>query len=179
MPTVPFIPRGAEYCYYYKALMRYFIGIQIKGLSLPVLVQWVLLLIQGSCPSSVRRSNLLCIFWSVLWLSLWTIGWQESILECFILLNVCNLLTMICSSKMFRFGREHFYQVLVAMKLDGSRSSSILCRRKGTDIKNRAQYFPADICLLIFLQRMAFPCRFVDLVNIFGLPTNRICNIYH
>ena len=32
---------------------------------------------------------------------------------------------------------------------------------------------------MIVLRRMAFPCRFVDLVNIFGLPTNRICDIYH
>jgi hypothetical protein len=79
--------------------------------------------------------------------------------------------------KMFRFRREHFYKMLAAMKLDGSRS--ILCGRKGAGIRNRAQYFPADICIMIVLRRMAFPCRFVDLVNIFGLPTNRICDIYH
>lgn len=78
--------------------------------------------------------------------------------------------------KMFRFRREHFNRVLTAMKLDGK---SILCGRKGTGSRNRAQHFPADICLLIVLRRMAFPCRFVDLVNVFGLPTNRICDIYH
>ncbi len=47
----------------------------------------------------------------------------------------------------------------------------ILCGRAGAGIRSRAQFFPADICLMLALRRMAFPFRFVDLVNIFGLPT--------
>ena len=76
----------------------------------------------------------------------------------------------ICSS-MFRFRRKHFYQVLTAMKLDGSKS--MLCGRKGPGTRNRAQCFPADCCLMtvLVLQRMACPCRFVDFVIVCGLST--------
>jgi hypothetical protein len=73
--------------------------------------------------------------------------------------------------KMFRFRRADFYRIISAMRLSGK---SILCGRKG-----KAQYFPADLCLLIVLRRLAYPCRFVDLVNVFGLPSNRICDIFH
>ena len=51
--------------------------------------------------------------------------------------------------KMVRFRREHFYQVLTAIKLDGRKS--ILCGRKGPGIRNRAQYFLADFYLMIVL----------------------------
>ena len=73
--------------------------------------------------------------------------------------------------KMFRFRREQFTELLKAFRLG---NKSILCGRKG-----REQYFPADVCLMVVLRRFAFPCRFVDLVNIFGLPTHRICDIFH
>ena len=32
---------------------------------------------------------------------------------------------------------------------------------------------------MIVLRRMAYPIRFSDLVNIFGLPAHRICEIFH
>ena len=76
----------------------------------------------------------------------------KSMLAHFILLKVCNVPTQ-------------------GMQL-------ILCRRRGAGHKSRAQHFPADLshdCTL----KMAFPCRYVDLVNVFGLPTNRKCYIYH
>ena len=49
-----------------------------------------------------------------------------------------------------------------------------LCGGKGHN-----QYFPADICLMIVMRRLAFPSRFIDLVLIFGIPSNRICDIFH
>ena len=87
MPSVRFIPRGAEYRYYYKALERYFIGNQIKGLSVAVLVQCVLLLKQGSCPSSGCRRKLLCPFGSALpdvfvWRHDQNICWNVYVTKC-------------------------------------------------------------------------------------------------
>ena len=71
--------------------------------------------------------------------------------------------------KMFR--RNDVDHVLDVMKLSGT---SISCGRA-----RRSQYFSAEICLRIVLRRLAYPCRFVDLVDIFGLPSNRICDIFH
>ena len=45
--------------------------------------------------------------------------------------------------------------------------------------KNKAQYFPADICMMDLMRRHAYPCRFADMVLIFGIPSNRLCDIYH
>jgi hypothetical protein len=73
--------------------------------------------------------------------------------------------------KMFRFRRTDFYRMISGKRLSGK---SIRCGRK-----DKAQYFRADICLLVVLRRPAYPCRFVDLVNVFGLPSNRICDIFH
>ena len=67
----------------------------------------------------------------------------------------------------FRFKKEEFIRIMDAMNLTGK---SILCGRKG-----RAQYFPADI--MILLRSLAFLSRFVDLVLIFGIPSNRVCEI--
>ena len=177
MPTVRFISRGAEYRYYYKCLERYFIGNQIKALSLAVLTQCIVLSRHGSCPSHIRRRRLLCIIGTALCIKSLHERMTKKHVGTFYPTQHMQTFDDDLFFKMFRFRREHFYQVLTAMKLDGSKS--ILCGRKGPGIKNRAQYFPADLCLMIVLRRMAFPCRFVDLVNIFGLPTNRICDIYH
>jgi hypothetical protein len=46
-------------------------------------------------------------------------------------------------------------------------------------IKQEGQRFPADILLMVVLRRLAYPCRFVDLVNIFGILSNRLCDIFH
>ena len=66
MPTVWFIPRGAEYRYYYNCLERYFIGKYIKTLSLLVLTQCFVLFRQGSVPSAIRWRKLLSIIGTAL-----------------------------------------------------------------------------------------------------------------
>ena len=71
----------------------------------------------------------------------------------------------------FRFKKAEFLHIMDLMHLTGKH---ILCGRK-----HKAQYFPADICLMVLLRRLAFPSRFVDLVLVFGIPSNRICDIYH
>jgi hypothetical protein len=72
---------------------------------------------------------------------------------------------------MFRFRRHHFLHMMDAM---GLRNKSIFCGRR-----KKGQSFPADICLMVVLRRLAYPCRFNDLVNVFGIPSNRICDIFH
>ena len=71
----------------------------------------------------------------------------------------------------FRFRKHEFLDILHAMQLSGK---YILCGRK-----NKAQYFPADICMMVLMRRLAYPCRFADMVLIFGIPSNRLCDIYH
>ena len=71
----------------------------------------------------------------------------------------------------FRFKKEEFLCCIDAMHLTGK---YILCGGKG-----HSQYFPADICLMVVMSRLAFPSRFVDLVLIFGIPSGRICDIFH
>ena len=100
MQTVRFMPREAEYRYYYKCIERYFMGKQIETLSHAVLAQCVVLFRQGCAPTSFRGRKLLCIIGSALFKSLCTIEWPKNMLECFILLNEYNhYSTMICSSK--------------------------------------------------------------------------------
>jgi hypothetical protein len=72
---------------------------------------------------------------------------------------------------MFRFRKLHFFRMMDAM---GLRNRTIFCGRK-----RKGQRFPADICLMVVLRRLAYPCRFVDLVNMFGIPSNRLCDIFH
>ena len=71
----------------------------------------------------------------------------------------------------FRFKRPELRRLMAAMHLT---DKFILCGRKG-----KAQYFPADICMMILLRCLAYPSLFVDLLLIFGLPSNRICYIFH
>ena len=79
--------------------------------------------------------------------------------------------TDVSFEKMFRFRRPDFFRMLDAMNL---RDKSICCGRSG-----RGTYFPADICFMVVLRRLAFPCRFFDMVNMFGIPSNRLCDIFH
>ena len=37
----------------------------------------------------------------------------------------------------------------------------------------------ADICFMVLLRRLADPCRFFDMVEDFGMPSNRLCEIFH
>lgn len=141
-----FIPRGAEYRYYYKCLERYFIGKKIQTLSVAVLriafnlwgKEAVLrLFIGGNCFASLEVRSVL---------SHCTIRCTKKYVGTFYPIQRKQSLDDDLFFKMFRFRREHFCQMLTAMKV---------------------------------LRRMGFPCKFVDLVNIFGLLTNRICDVYH
>ena len=71
----------------------------------------------------------------------------------------------------FRFKRPEFRRLMSAMHLS---DKFILLSRKG-----RAQYFPTDICMTILLRRVEYSSRFVDILLIFRLPSNRICDIFH
>ncbi len=72
---------------------------------------------------------------------------------------------------MFTFQKVHFFHMMDAM---GLRIKILFCGRK-----RKGQKFPADICLMVILQRLAYPCRFVDLMNIFWIQSNRLCDIFH
>ena len=71
----------------------------------------------------------------------------------------------------FRFKKEEFLCCMDAMHLTGK---YILCGGK-----SHSQYIPADICLMVVMSRLAFPSTFVNLVLIFGIPSGRICDIFH
>ena len=169
MPTVRFMPTSAEYSYYNRCLERFMKGQQIETHGYVILSQ---LTAPRSCPSSSRRRRILCIIAS----SLCIVSLQNEInrkaITVFYPTQEMQIWDDEMFLKMFRFRREQFTELLKAFRLG---NKSILCGMKG----RRAQYFPADVCLMVVLRRFAFPCRFVDLVNIFGLPTHRICDIFH
>ena len=71
----------------------------------------------------------------------------------------------------FRFRLNDFVRTITAM---GLHVKSIKTGRPG-----RFCSYPSELCCMVVLRRLAFPCRFVDLVEEFGVPSNRLCDIFH
>ncbi len=77
----------------------------------------------------------------------------------------------------FRFRREHFLQLLDEMELSGK----IFRCYTGKPGDNNRKYhnYPADLCIMVVLRCLSYPCTFQELVGIFGYPSNRIAEMYH
>ena len=45
--------------------------------------------------------------------------------------------------------------------------------------KAHVHNFPAELCIMVVLRRLSFPCSFHELVDIFGFPDNRLVDMYH
>ncbi len=71
----------------------------------------------------------------------------------------------------YRFRQPDLLRAMQAMELYGK---EIMVGRKGRHV-----FYPAEVCLLVMLRRLAYPCRFSDLVQEFGIPSNRLCEIFH
>ena len=69
----------------------------------------------------------------------------------------------------FRFRLAHFHRMTRAMELEGKYFQCGEGRNK----------FRADLCLLVVLRRLSFPCRFWEMTADFGLTSNRLCEIFH
>ena len=39
--------------------------------------------------------------------------------------------------------------------------------------------YPADLCIMVVLHSVSYPCSFKEFVDIFGLPSNRLLGGYH
>ena len=178
MPTVRWLPRCVEHKYYYRCLENFFyIKKSGKARGCNYGSKWPQMLVllrkrrTGGHDPSFRRKRMFCIIACTLGI----VSLQKEItrkrVTVFYPSQEMQIFYDAMFDKMFRFRRADFYRMVSAMRLSGK---SIRCGRKG-----KAQYFPADICLLVVLRRLAYPCRFVDLVNVFGLPSNRICDIFH
>ena len=77
----------------------------------------------------------------------------------------------------FRFRRQHFLQLMDIMDLSGK---IFRCYSGKSDDNNRKYHlFPADLCIMVVLRRLSYPCTFQELVDIFGFPSNRIAEMYH
>ena len=170
MPTVRFMPRSAEYRYHYRRLERFMKGQRIETHGNVILSQLIAI---RSRPSSSRRRRIFCIIASSLCIVCLQneINLNRKAITVFYPTQEMQIWDDEMFLKMFRFRREQFTELLKAFRLG---NKSILCGRKG-----RAQYFPADVCLMVVLRRFAFPCRFVHLAKSSGLPTHRICDIFY
>ena len=74
----------------------------------------------------------------------------------------------------FRFRRADFQTMMLDFNLfDGTTYNMLSIRRS-----NRVRRYPSDLCLMLVLRRLSFPCRYFDLVDEFGLPSNRLCDIF-
>jgi len=71
----------------------------------------------------------------------------------------------------FRFRLNDFVRTITAM---GLHDKIIKTGRPG-----RFCSYPSELCFMVVLRRLAFPCRFADLVEEFGVPSNRLCDIFH
>ena len=45
--------------------------------------------------------------------------------------------------------------------------------------KRNSHNFPADLCIMVELDRLVYPCRYWQLVDIFSLLSNRIAEMNH
>ena len=78
----------------------------------------------------------------------------------------------------FRFRRAHFLLLMDEMELTGKIfkcSSGPADRGRQAHVHN----YPADLCIMVVLCRLSYPCTFHKLVDIFGVPSNRISDMYH
>lgn len=73
--------------------------------------------------------------------------------------------------KMTRFRRTDYCRILDSMSVRGL----MLSCGPGEGARN----FPMELCFAIVCRRLSFGCRFVDLVNVFGLSSTKICEIFH
>jgi hypothetical protein len=71
--------------------------------------------------------------------------------------------------KKFRFRLSHFHRMIKAM---GLQDKELICDAKG-------HKFRADLCFLVVLRRLSYPCRFWEMTEDFGIPSNRLCEIFH
>ena len=71
----------------------------------------------------------------------------------------------------FRFRIVHFQKMLSAI---GFSDKFLLIGPA-----KKQHRFRADLCLLVVLRRLSYPIRFYDMVEDFGLPSNRLCEIFH
>ena len=71
----------------------------------------------------------------------------------------------------FRFRLEHFHRLIRAI---GFADKIFII---GAD--NHKHKYRADVCLLVVLRRLSFPIRFYDMVSDFGIPSHRLCEIFH
>ena len=146
MQTVRFMPRTAEYRYYYRCLERFMKGQKIETNGYVILSQLIAL---RSCPSSSRRRRILCIIAS----SLCIVSLQNEInrkaITVFYPTQEMQIWDDEMFLKMFQFRREQFTELLKAFRLG---NKSILCGRKG----RRAQYFQQMYVLWLCFEDLRF-----------------------
>jgi hypothetical protein len=174
MPTHHYSRRESHFQYFYKHFERFAFAKNIR--SLKVLVFTQLLIIShrrklGMLEESSRRRKMILIATFLRRISFLNQEMNRPRVTVFYPSQQMQTFDDETFETMFRFKRAHFYEVLDAMKISGE---LIKCGRKG-----KYSLYPADLCLMVVLRRLSYPCRFVDLVNIFGLPSNRIIEIFH
>jgi hypothetical protein len=75
----------------------------------------------------------------------------------------------------FRFRKQHFLTLMDEMELTGKLFKCYSGKRD----KRKYHHFLADLCIMVVLRRLSYPCTFHELVDIFGYPSNRISEMYY
>lgn len=179
MPTVPWVPRPASLRYYFRTLERRHLSQTVEALTCFLLFQFRKRCAQFRQNVQNRRGLI------SLMMTLLTIC---DVTDDFNRIRPSNyyppagfypmgandpywVANEHIFLKQFRFRRAHFLQLIEAMKLDG------IVFRCGTFRKKHK--YRADVCIMVVLRRLSYPCRFSDLVLEFGIPSNRLCEIFH
>ena len=76
----------------------------------------------------------------------------------------------------YRFRRADFADMLLRMHLASEVGGNLHFKYLRS---SKRSLIPADFAMMVMLQRLAYPCRFADLVCEFGKTTTYICDALH
>lgn len=173
MPTVRWFPRDARFRHFHKCLQRFYLKKEAEEALKAIAAFLIIELRKRRCASPLvaRRKFLLALAALAFHYDSLMEEIRRKSITVFFPSQEMQSWDDDTFEKMFRFRREDFHRVLDSLQISGK---FMLCGRD-----KREQKYPAHLCLMVVLRRLSFPCRFVDLVNIFGLPSNRLCDIFH
>ena len=183
MPTVRWEPRAKAQRFHYRSLERFDMSEMLSDLDLFMLSQLIVRknrAKQGKLTARKRITNVVILACTVLAtmsilddinLKRETVFYPPADSPTYGVESTYwqNHLALFFSR--YRFRQPDLLRAMQAMELYGK---EIKVGRKGRHV-----FYPAEVCLLVMLRRLAYPCRFSDLVQEFGIPSNRLCEIFH
>ena len=177
MPTNRTEARIRSPQYLYKSMQRFFMKKSFKSLQTAVIVQMIILFVDEMTmflDIDDRTELILCVAAFLFRMSYLHEKMHTKRLTVMYPLNNISQWEFWDDNQFLtycRFFKADFYRLIDAMDLRGK---TVSCGRRG-----REQSFGAELCLMVVLRRLAYASRFSDMVDTFGLKTNRLGDIFY